>query len=290
VLFPLDPTDDDFVRGGRREEIRGRSGRDAFFVEGDDGSGTVLAALSPDPLRYDAFARNHHWDYRVLGGTSLRDDPLAGLLDIVQRMAGETHFEYDAVTYSVGRYVASRYGYGGYGYGGYGYGYPYRYRFGLSFGYPYRFGYYDPFYDPFCYDPFWSWSASCYGYGFGYSGFYYNRPYVYGRTYLGGGFVSRGGTRFVMPRDRVRIGVPPRPRSESVDRGAAPRRVEPRTRERAANPAPPPRDRGRADRPSVSSGGSRGSGSRPSVSRGSSGGSKPTSRPSNRPSGGRRRG
>jgi len=48
VLFPLDPTDDDFVRGGRKFEIRGRGDRDAFQVEGTDGSGTVLAAVSPD--------------------------------------------------------------------------------------------------------------------------------------------------------------------------------------------------------------------------------------------------
>ena len=41
VLFPLDPSDDDFVRGGRRQELRGRSDRDAFQVDDDDGSGTV---------------------------------------------------------------------------------------------------------------------------------------------------------------------------------------------------------------------------------------------------------
>src|SRR5437899_7949903 len=46
VLFPTDPRDDDFIRGGRRFEVRGRSDRDAFQVEGDEGSGTVLAAVS----------------------------------------------------------------------------------------------------------------------------------------------------------------------------------------------------------------------------------------------------
>ncbi|HEV8263579.1 MAG TPA: DUF4384 domain-containing protein [Gemmatimonadales bacterium] len=304
VLFPLDPTDDDFVRGGRRQEIRGRSGRDAFFVDGEDGSGTVLAALSPDPFRYDAFVRNGHWDYRALGAgnTSLKDDPLAGLVDIVQRMAGETRFEYDAATYIVGRQIASRYGYGSY----YGYGYPYRFRFGLSFGYPYRYGYFnDPFYDPFCYDPFWSWTGSCYfpyapyAYGFGYSGFYYSRPYVYGRTYLGGGFVSRG-SRFVIPRDRVRDsgvrGIQPRPRVGSADVGrqATSRGVQPRERSPRATSTPPrARDGGgsrSAPPPRVSRGGSSGSGSRPSVSRGSSGASRPASRPSNGGGGGRRRG
>src|SRR6266568_2370125 len=216
VLFPLDPSDDDFVRGGKRVEIRGRSDREAFLVDAGDGSGTVVAVLSPDPLSYEAFVRNDHWDYRTLGAgnSELRDDPLAGLLDIARRMAGETHFEYDAATYVVGREIASRYGYGSdyYGAGYYGYGYPYRFRLGLSFGYPYGYGY-----DPFCYDPFWGWSAACSGFGFGYSAFYFNRPYIYrpyGYTRFSGfGRSFGGGTRFVIPRDRVQVtGIEPRRR------------------------------------------------------------------------------
>src|SRR6266545_6410633 len=64
VLFPTDPRDDDFIRADRRFEVRGRGDRDAFQVEGDDGSGTVLAAVSSDPLNFDAFVRNDHWDFR----------------------------------------------------------------------------------------------------------------------------------------------------------------------------------------------------------------------------------
>src|SRR5258708_3893740 len=36
VLFPLDPTDDDFVRGGRKFEIRSRGDRDAFQIDATD--------------------------------------------------------------------------------------------------------------------------------------------------------------------------------------------------------------------------------------------------------------
>src|SRR5881398_3754966 len=43
VLFPLDPSDDDFVRGGKTLEVRGRGDREAFYIDGD-GSGVVLAA------------------------------------------------------------------------------------------------------------------------------------------------------------------------------------------------------------------------------------------------------
>jgi hypothetical protein len=274
VLFPLDPTDDAFFRAGKRREIKGRSGRDAVFVDGEDGTGAVLATVSADPFSYDGFVRNGHWDYRALGGTSLRDDPLAGLLDLVRHMAGEgARFEYDVASYVVGRQIASSYGYG------HSYGRRYGVRFGLSFGYPYRYGYYyDPFYDPFCYDPFWrwsGWSSACNAYGFGYSSLYFGRPYVYGRTFWGGGFVSRGGgSRFVMPRDRVRVTpIEPRRRAESVNTGNRARSVEPRARA-PRPPAVAPRGRVGGRSPSVSRGSVRGSrpAGRPSGSRGGRGG------------------
>ncbi len=215
VLFPLDPSDDEFVRGGRRQELRGRSDRDAFQVDDDDGSGTVLAAVTPDPFTFTEFVRNDHWDFRALGGpsASVRTDPLAGLLDIVQRMAGETHFDYDDATYVVlSRQIASRYD------DGYGFGYPYHSRLGLGFGYPYRFGSYDPFYDPFCFDPFWG--TRCYRRGFGFGlGFpvyrpYRHYPYVFNTT-LGAGFAGRGGQHFVIPTNRGRYSpVQPRPRAD----------------------------------------------------------------------------
>jgi len=267
VLFPRDPTDDAFVRGGKRQEIRGRSDRDAFLVDADDGAGTVLAAVSSDPLNYGGFVLNGHWDYRSLGAGTVQDDPLVGLLDIVRRMSGENRFDYDAATYVISNQVA-RYGYG-HGYG-HGYGYS-RFRLGLSFGYPYRFGYYDSFYDPFCYDPFSSWSARCYGsgfgfgygYGYGYGNSFYRRPRAYGfnRPYFGE-FANRGGSRFVIPRNRDRFTpVEARPRSGSVS---------PRSRPSGERPAIAPRPR--------DGGGRSMSGAKPS--RGS--------RPAARPSGGKR--
>ena len=220
VLFPRDPSDDDFVRGGQRVEIRGRTDRSAFFVDAQDGSGTVAAVLSPDALSYDTFVRNDHWDFRALGATDVRNDPLAGLLDIARRMTGESHFEYDAATYVVGGGIAANYGYGSHHYGsGYdGFGYPSRFGIGLSFGYP---GYYSWGYDPFCYDPFWGWNCGS-RFGFGYSAYYFGRPYYYRPYYYrpfaysrfgGFGRSVAGGTRFVIPRDRVRVtGIQPRSR------------------------------------------------------------------------------
>lgn len=296
VLFPLDPSDDDFVRGGRRFELRGRSDRDAFFVDDGDGSGTVVAVFSSDPLSYDAFVRNDHWDYRAFGGGTreLRDDPLAGLLDIARRMAGEGRFEYDAATYLVGGEIASRYGPGYSGAGYYGFGHPYRFGLGLSFGYP---GYYGWGYDPFCYDPFWGWSCGSRFGAFGYSSYYFGRPYYYQPyIYRSYAYTRFGGSRFVTPRDRVRVtGIQPRSRTGVVNpgptargsRAVAPRGVQPRGRGPAVAPrggssrGPAVAPRGGSRRgPSVSrpSTGSRGrsqpsrGGSRSGGSRGSGGG------------------
>ena len=239
VLFPLDPRDDDFIRGGKRFEVRGRADRDAFQMESDEGSGTVLAAVAKDPFTFDSFARNDHWDFRALGGpsTSVRDDPLAKLVDIVQRMAGDSsgRFDYDAATYVVN---GSRVAYGA------------RYGYGAGYGYGYGGG----FYSPFCFDPFWGW-ASCFGYG----GFGYGYPFGFGV-----GVVYRFGPGWRFPYTRYRPfqplvftrkapvaryePVPVRPRSPVRTRDFAPRIFS----------RPQPRGSGGWSRPSISRGGGSG--------------------------------
>ncbi len=301
VLFPLEPADDDFVRGDRELEVRGRNGRHPFFLD-YEGDGIVLAARSADPFSFEPFVRGDHWDYRALGGANrdaVRDDPEAALLEIVRRMAGQARFDYDVVPYTVSARYANRYGY-------HPYGNPYgsRFSFGLSFGYPYRysFGFYRPFYyrsyfdDPFCYDPFWGYDPYCYGGGFYSTGFYPRR------YYYGGGW---GGGRFGYP---VRISTPYSRRFVSKSQVVVPRAVEPRRRFPSSesfgtrSSAPPrerrivePRGRGSREGSSVrpSNGGGRrtvreGSAVRPrssggsvrQSSRGNSGGSRPASRPS----------
>jgi len=154
------------------------------------------------------------------------------------------------------RAIASRYGYGG------GY-YPH---FGV--------GYYNPFFDPFCADPFYGWSASCYtfGVGWGYSGGYrfgfgygygfpIYRPYVPYRPYI---FAGVPGPRFAQPR----MVIPSRP-TRYVPTQVRPR-VDPgetfTNRSRGeVRPAPS------RPQPRVSSGGSRPTVSRPSAPRPSSG-------------------
>src|SRR5437762_7495468 len=50
VLFPVDPGDDDFIRAGKKFEVRSRNNREGFQVEGTEGSGLVFAAVSTDPF------------------------------------------------------------------------------------------------------------------------------------------------------------------------------------------------------------------------------------------------
>ena len=100
VLFPLDPKDDDFVRGGRKYEIRGRGGRESFTADDGKGTGTVYAAVSHDPFRFDEFVLGDHWDYRNLAPQRLPADPEQDLNDLVRRMV-DGSFDYDILTYTV---------------------------------------------------------------------------------------------------------------------------------------------------------------------------------------------
>src|SRR6266496_700403 len=133
VLFPLDPGQDDFVRGGDKIEVRGRGDPEAFYVDDREGQGVVLAARAAAPFKFDEFVRGDHWDYRVLDAREAGDDREAALLDIVQRMAPDGHFDYDAVQYT----VASRSSYYRHSYSsvgvGFGWGRPY-YGYGFAYG------------------------------------------------------------------------------------------------------------------------------------------------------------
>jgi len=147
VLFPIDPDGNQQIRGGKKDELKGRGGREAFVVDDTTGHGTVLAAFARTPFQFDQFAKNGHWDYSALDDSTVRADPEAGLLDLVQRMRGAgDHFDYDVASYTVGpppRYVGwvSPYAWSGWWDPWYG---P-RIAVGLRFGDPY---YYRPFVGP----------------------------------------------------------------------------------------------------------------------------------------------
>ncbi|HUL02463.1 MAG TPA: DUF4384 domain-containing protein [Gemmatimonadales bacterium] len=103
VLFPLDPGDDGFVRGDRKFEVRSRGDHEAFVIDEQEGTGYVLAAWAPSGYAFDFhdFVRGDHWDPKALDERQEGTEGEQALLDIVQRMVGEGHFEYDVATYTL---------------------------------------------------------------------------------------------------------------------------------------------------------------------------------------------
>src|SRR2546430_6862623 len=58
VLFPVDPDGDQPVRAGKKYELKGRGGREAFIVGDTTGRGTVLAAFAETPFQFDEFEKD----------------------------------------------------------------------------------------------------------------------------------------------------------------------------------------------------------------------------------------
>jgi uncharacterized protein DUF4384 len=109
VLFPREPWDDNFARGGRDYEVSGGSSRDAFSIDDYPGVGYIFAVAAADPFIYDAIESSDHWDYRVIADGRVRGDPYVALTDLAQRIVpdGYAHWDYDIVPY----YVERRYDY-----------------------------------------------------------------------------------------------------------------------------------------------------------------------------------
>ena len=199
VLFPLDPDRDNFVRGGKKYETRGRGGRESFEIDNTTGKGTVYAAVSRDPFRFDGFVAGDHWDYRALAPSRLPNEPEQDLNELVRRMA-QGDFDYDLLNYYVTDRVAYRSDYSPYYGSSYDdhwcyrfscssyYGSPFNVSIGLFFGRPYRRYYYDPyfyaydpFYNPFFYDPYYYAPVYRPRYVYPYSRYYADNRYYHDR-------------------------------------------------------------------------------------------------------------
>ncbi len=113
VLFPIDPQDDQRVSAGKKYEIKGRGGREAFVAEDTTGQGLVLAAYSNAPFHFDGFEKDGHWSYAAFTGQGRSEsgsDPEAQLLSLISRMRSPAeHFDYDVVSYVVSAPRYSRY-------------------------------------------------------------------------------------------------------------------------------------------------------------------------------------
>jgi len=109
VLFPREPGEDNFARGGRDYEVLNGSNGAAFYVDDYPGEGYVFAVTAPDPFVYDAVESGDHWDYRVIADGRIRGDPYLALTDLARRIVpdGYNDWDYDLVPY----YVQQRYDY-----------------------------------------------------------------------------------------------------------------------------------------------------------------------------------
>jgi Domain of unknown function (DUF4384) len=102
VLSPVDPDDDQQVSGGKKVELKGRGGREAFVAEDTSGQGVVLAAWSKTPFTFDHYVKNGWWDLDALSGQRPRaGDAETHLMSIVNDMAPGGHFDYDLAVYTV---------------------------------------------------------------------------------------------------------------------------------------------------------------------------------------------
>jgi hypothetical protein len=107
VLFPRDPWEDNFARGGREFEVDGRVlGTDAFTIDDYPGVGYLFAVASADAFVYDQIESGDHWDYRVIADGRVRGDPYVAMTDLAQRIVpnGYTDWDYDVISYNVGQH------------------------------------------------------------------------------------------------------------------------------------------------------------------------------------------
>lgn len=216
VVFPVDPSDDNFIRGGKKYEVHGRGGRATFDIDNRTGHGTIYAAVSKSAFRFDEFVLGDHWDYKTLAPNRLPENPENDLTDLVRRMA-QGSFDYDLLGYDVIEHVyASSDYYDNPSYASVYYGSSWccsgiSLGFSFGYGYPYRYPYYYP--HPYYYSAWYPYPAPYYGYypyyGYAYYPYYGYYPYGHGHYpyhgYGGGGpyYRSRYAPR-VNPLDNYR--------------------------------------------------------------------------------------
>ena len=106
VLFPREPWEDNFARGGRDYEVPGRDSRDAFCIDDSPGVGYIFGVVAGDAFVYDALESHDHWDYRAIADGRVHGDPYVAVTDLAERIvpAGYGEWDYDLAPYYVQRH------------------------------------------------------------------------------------------------------------------------------------------------------------------------------------------
>jgi hypothetical protein len=103
ILFPAEPWEDNFARGGRTFEVTGTRDH-AFDVDDYPGIGYVFGIVASEPFDYDPIVRGDHWDYRIVPEGRIRGDPYVAISDLAERITGGGTYDYDLAEYSVERH------------------------------------------------------------------------------------------------------------------------------------------------------------------------------------------
>src|SRR5436190_3969423 len=104
VLFPRDPWEDNFARGGKDLEVDGTALRsEAFMIDDYPGVGYLFAVASADPFAYDQIESGDHWNYRVIADGRVKGDPYVAMTDLAQRIVpdGYADWDYDVISYNI---------------------------------------------------------------------------------------------------------------------------------------------------------------------------------------------
>ncbi len=106
VLFPREPWEDTWVRGGRVVEVSD-GGAPGFQVDDYPGLGYLFAVASTEPFDYSSIVRRDQWDYRDIANGHIHGDPYVALTDLAERIAPGGRYDYDVTPY----YVQKHYDY-----------------------------------------------------------------------------------------------------------------------------------------------------------------------------------
>jgi len=104
VLFPIDPWEDNYARGGISYQVDARDGGHTFRVDDYPGQGYLFAIASADPFQYSRYVRGDHWDYRAIAeGGRVVGDPYVALGDLIDGIvpANYVAYSYDVAPYYV---------------------------------------------------------------------------------------------------------------------------------------------------------------------------------------------
>jgi hypothetical protein len=98
VLFPLEPWEDNFSRGGRTHEIPAGLRADDY-----PGEGYLFAVAAADPFTYYPIESNQRWSYELIAdGGRIRGDPYAALTELAARIVPDgSDWDYDIAPYYV---------------------------------------------------------------------------------------------------------------------------------------------------------------------------------------------